>query len=256
MSDLARGWSLAWSEEFDGTAGGPADPRTWRAETGGGGWGNAELQYYTGGSENAFLDGASNLALVVRQPEPRLREDRYGGCGYTSARLISKDRVALRYGLVQARIQVPDGRGIWPAFWMLGQDIDTAGWPQCGEIDVMEILGHDPEVVHATIHGPGYSGRAGVTASHRARASLAEAFHVYSVAWEPSRIRWYLDDQLYATVTPGGLRDRPWVFDHDFYLLINVAVGGTFPGNPDTSLTLPRTMLIDYIRHYTKPSPG
>ena len=102
--------------------------------------------------------------------------------GFTSARLISKDRVALRYGLVQARIQVPDGRGIWPAFWMLGQDIDAAGWPQCGEIDVMEILGHDPEVVHGTAHGPGYSGSAGLTAAHRARASLAEGFHVYSVA--------------------------------------------------------------------------
>jgi beta-glucanase (GH16 family) len=164
--------------------------------------------------------------------------------------------VALRYGLVQARIQVPDGRGIWPAFWMLGQDIGKTGWPQCGEIDVMEILGHDPAVVHATVHGPGYSGSAGVTASHRARASLAAGFHVYSVAWEPGRIRWYLDDRLYARVTPGDLGGRPWVFDHDFYLLINVAVGGTFPGNPDTSLAFPRTMLIDYIRHYTKSSPG
>lgn len=256
MGDGVPGWSLAWSEEFDGAAGGSADPQTWRMETGGGGWGNGELQYYTDGSENAFLDGASNLTIAVHRPESWLRDDRYGGCGYTSARLISKDRVMLRYGLVQARIRVPDGRGIWPAFWMLGQDIDMTGWPQCGEIDVMEILGHDPEVVHATVHGPGYSGRAGVTASRRARASLAEAFQVYSVAWEPSRIRWYLDDQLYATVTPDDLRGGPWVFDHDFYLLINVAVGGTFPGNPDTSLTFPRTMLIDYIRHYTKPSPG
>ncbi len=256
MSDRVPGWSLAWSEEFDGAAGGLADPRTWRMETGGGGWGNGELQCYTGGSENAFLDGASNLAIVVGRPEPGLRHDRYGGCGYTSARLISKDRVSLRYGLVRARIRVPDGRGIWPAFWMLGQDIDRAGWPRCGEIDVMEILGHDPAVVHATVHGPGYCGSAGVTASHRAPASLAAAFHVYSLAWEPGRIRWYLDDQMYATVTPDNLRGRPWVFGHDFYLLINVAVGGTFPGNPDTSLTFPRTMLIDYIRHYTKPSPS
>jgi beta-glucanase (GH16 family) len=117
------------------------------------------------------------------------------------------------------------------------------------------ILGHDPAVVHGTVHGPGYSGAAGVTASHRARASLAAGFHVYSIAWEPSRIRWYLDDRLYATVAPGDLRGRPWVFNHSFYLLINVAVGGTFPGNPDSTLTFPRTMLIDYIRHYTAPAP-
>jgi beta-glucanase (GH16 family) len=256
MGDRVRGWTLTWSEEFDGPAGDPADPRAWRMETGGGGWGNGELQCYTHGSENAFLDGASNLAIVVRRPEPRLGDDRYGGYGYTSARLVSKDRVALRYGLVQARIRVPDGRGIWPAFWMLGQDIDATGWPQCGEIDVMEVLGHDPGVVHGTVHGPGYSGSAGVTASRRAPASLAEGFHVYSVAWEPGRIRWYLDDQMYSTVTPGDLRGCPWVFDHNFYLLINVAVGGNFPGNPDTSLTLPRAMLIDYIRHYTMPPPG
>jgi beta-glucanase (GH16 family) len=251
MDDGVRGWSLAWSEEFDGDPGAPADPRIWQMETGAGGWGNEELQYYTDGSENVFLDGAGHLAIVVRQPDPKLRDGRYSGCAYTSARLISKDRVALRYGLVKARIQVPDGRGIWPAFWMLGQDIDSAGWPQCGEIDVMEVLGQDPAVVH----GPGYSGAAGVTASHRAGVSLAAGFHVYCVAWEPSRIRWYLDDQLYATVVPGDLRGRPWVFDHDCYLLINVAVGGTFPGNPDSTVTFPRTMLIDYIRHYTTPAP-
>ena len=163
--------------------------------------------------------------------------------------------MALRYGLVQARIQVPGGCGIWPAFWMLGQDIGTTGWSQCGEIDVMEVLGHDPEVVHGTVHGPGYSGNAGVTASCRARASLTEGFHIYSVAWEPGRIGWHLDDQLYAAVAPGGLQGRPWVFRQDFYLLINVVVGGTFPGNPDTSRTFPRAMLIDYIRHSTS-SPG
>jgi beta-glucanase (GH16 family) len=152
------GWSLAWSEEFDGDAGSPPDPGTWRMETGNGGWGNEELQYYTDSGENAFLDGGGNLAIVVRRPELAVREDRYGGCGFTSARVISKGRVTLRYGLVEARIQIPDGRGIWPAFWMLGQDIDEKGWPQCGEVDIMEILGQDPAVLHATVHGPGYSG--------------------------------------------------------------------------------------------------
>jgi len=203
MGGDVPGWSLAWSEEFEGDAGSPPDPRVWRLETGAGGWGNEELQYYTDTGDNAYLDGDSHLAIVVRKPEPGLRDDRYGGCSYTSARLSTKDRVSLRYGLVQARIQVPDGRGVWPAFWMLGQDIDEAGWPQCGEIDIMEILGHDPAVLHATVHGPGYSGAGGIHASHHARASLADGFHVYSVIWEPGRIRWYLDDHLYAEAAPG-----------------------------------------------------
>ena len=244
-------WSLDWSDEFEGEAGSPPDPRVWRMQTGGGGWGNQELQYYTGTGENAFLDGDSHLAIVARRPDPGLRDGRYGGCEYTSARLITKDRVPLRYGLVQARIQIPGGRGLWPAFWMLGQDIDEAGWPRCGEIDVMEILGHDPAELHATVHGPGYCGAAGVHAAHRAPASLADGFHVYSVAWEPGGIRWYLDGQLYASVARRDVRGGPWVFDHDFFMVLNVAVGGTFPGDPDRALAFPRTMLIAYVRHYT-----
>ena len=235
-----RELSLIWSEEFDGPAGSPVDSDTWQPEIGGHGWGNDELQYYTGGSENASLDGAGNLAIVVRRSGPQ----------YTSARLISKDRVAFTYGLVEARIQLPTGRGIWPAFWMLGQNIDVVGWPHCGEIDVMENVGQEPEVVHGTVHGPGYSGSAGVTGSHDAGTSLAGGFHVYSVHWERDRIRWYFDDQLYSTVTPADLQGNPWVFDHDFFLLVNVAVGGTLPGNPDGSVTFSQTMLIDYIRVY------
>jgi beta-glucanase (GH16 family) len=137
---------------------------------------------------------------------------------------------------------------------MLGHDIDQVGWPRCGEIDVMENLGQDPAVVYGAVHGPGYTGGAGVTASHRARVSLADDFHVYSVAWEPGRIRWYLDDNLYAAVTPDGLGGNPWVFDHDFFLLVNVAVGGTWPGNPCSSVAFPQTMLIDYIRLYATPA--
>jgi beta-glucanase (GH16 family) len=232
--------SLIWSEEFDGPAGSPVDPDTWQLDVGGHGWGNEELQSYTGGTENASLDGAGNLAIVARRSDSR----------YTSARLISKDRVAFTYGLVEARIQLPTGRGIWPAFWMLGQNIDEVGWPYCGEIDVMENVGQEPAVVHGTVHGPGYSGSAGVTESHDADTSLADGFHVYSVNWEPDRIRWFLDGELYSTVTPADLRGNPWVFDHDFFLLVNVAVGGTLPGNPDPSVTFPQTMLIDYIRVY------
>ena len=231
---------MIWSDEFDGAAGSPVDSDTWQPDIGGHDWGNEELQYYTSGTENASLDGASNLAIVVRHSGPQ----------YTSARLISKDRVAFTYGLVEARIRLPSGRGIWPAFWMLGHNLDDVGWPQCGEIDVMENVGKDPSVVHGTIHGPGYSGAAGITASHDAGSGLADSFHVYSVNWEPGRIRWYLDEQLYGTVTHADVQGKPWVFDHDFFLLVNVAVGGTLPGDPDSSVIFPQTMLIDYVRVY------
>jgi beta-glucanase (GH16 family) len=257
MSDQVPGeiatYSLAWAEEFDGPAGSPASPATWRPETGGHGWGNAERQYYTGETANAALDGAGNLAITVRRPGPREATARYGGCPYTSARLISKNLKSFRYGLIQARIKAPAGPGIWPAFWMLGTNIDQAGWPGCGEIDVMENFGTSPAVVHGTIHGPGYSGDGGITASLDIGSPLADDFHVYSVCWEPGRIRWYADQTRYHSVTPAGLHGNPWVFNHDFYLLINVAAGGRPSQPPSTSTAFPQAMLIDYIRIYTAP---
>lgn len=253
-TDEFSDYTLAWSDEFDGPAGAPADPATWRPEVGGHGWGNSELQYYTDSGDNASLDGEGNLAIVVRRTDPQLRGSHFGGCGYTSARLISKDRVRFSYGLVRARIRLPRGRGIWPAFWMLGQDITEVGWPRCGEIDIMEHFGKEPTMIHGTVHGPGYSGDAGITASRDAGTDLADGFHVYSVCWEPDRIRWYLDDELYSTVTPGDLRGNPWVFDHDFFFLLNVAVGGTFSQTPPSSVTFPQAMLVDYVRVYTPPA--
>jgi beta-glucanase (GH16 family) len=250
------GTSLKWSAEFDGAAGSRPDPGTWQMQTGGGGWGNEELQYYTGDSENACLDGAGHLAIVARRTDPRTRADRYGGCGYTSARLASKDRMTFCYGRLEARLRLPAGRGIWPGFWLLGGNIDQVGWPQCGEIDVMENIGQHPAVVHGSVHGPGYSGQACVTASHHASGSLVDDFHVYSIAWDPGRIRWYLDDQQYAAVTPGDLRGNTWVFDHGFFVLVNVAVGGPFPGRPDRSVTFPQAMLVDYIRLYATEAAG
>jgi beta-glucanase (GH16 family) len=244
-------WPLAWAEEFNGPAGSPADPGTWRPETGGHGWGNSELQYYTGETANAALDGAGNLAITAARAGPDLATERHDGCQYTSARLITKNLRSFRYGLIRARIKLPAGRGIWPAFWMLGTDIDVAGWPSCGEIDVMENFGTNPGMVHGTVHGPGYSGASGITASLDTGSPLAGGFHAYSVCWEPGRIRWYADQTLYHTVTPADLHGRRWVFDHDFYLLINVAVGGRPSQPPDRSTAFPQAMLVDYIRVYT-----
>jgi beta-glucanase (GH16 family) len=252
MGDRIRegAYRLTWSDEFDGAPGTPADGRTWKAETGGSGWGNQELQYYTDEPGNAALDGAGNLALVVRRVNPELARRRYGGCGYTSARLVTRDRVSFRYGLIRARIKIARARGIWPAFWMLGQDIGQSGWPGCGEIDVMEHFGTGPATVHGTVHGPGYSGPGGISASRAAGPSLGRDFHVYSVAWDPGKIAWYVGDELYHAVTPADLNGKPWVFDHDFFLLINIAVGGTASVPPGKAVTFPQTMLIDYIRVY------
>ena len=245
------GYSLAWAEEFDGPAGAPASTRTWRPETGGHGWGNAELQYYTAESANAALDGKGNLAVTVHRTDPRQAAACYGGCQYTSARLTSKNLQSFRHGLIQAKIKLPSGRDIWPAFWMLGTDIDTVGWPDCGEIDVMENFGANPAVVHGTVHGPGYSGAGGITASLDTGSPLADDFRLYSVCWEPGRIRWYTNQALYHTVTPADLNGHPWVFNHDFYLLINIAVGGRFSAAADASTPFPQVMLVDYIRVYT-----
>lgn len=244
------GYSLAWADEFDGPAGAPPDPETWWRETGGHGWGNAELQYYTDENSNAALDGAGHLAVTVRRADPDLAAARYGGCGYTSARLASKDLKSVRYGLIEASIKIPGGRGIWPAFWLLGTDIDQAGWPGCGEIDVMENFGTGPAMVFGTVHGPGYSGDQGIGGELAAGAPLADDFHAYAVHWEPDRIRWFFDGTLYHTVTPAGLRGNPWVFDHDYYLLLNVAVGGTASVPPDSSTPFPQAMLVDYVRVY------
>ena len=249
-TDFFRKNSLVWAEEFDGAYGSPPNPGVWQAEVGGHGWGNEELQFYTAGTENAHLDGNSNLAIIVRRSKPQLRHQLYGGRKYTSARLISKNRLTTAYGLIQARIKIPTGNGIWSAFWMLGQDIDEVGWPNCGEIDVMENFGKDPLAVHGTVHGPGYAGMSGLTHRYLAKSRLSDDFHIYSVDWEPGRIRWYFDDTPYATIRIHDVQKNPWVFNHEFYFLINVAVGSGFFSEPDGTVAFPQTMLIDYIRIY------
>ena len=244
---LAGDRILVWSDEFDGPREAPPDPSKWRHETGGDGWGNDELQHYTDELANACLDGKGNLAITVHRLGPELaprNHDRQ----YASARLFTKGLAGFSYGLVQARIKLPAG-GLWPGFWMLGRDIDEVGWPACGEIDVMENFGDDMAVVHGTAHGPGYS-EPGITASHNAGESLARQPHVYTVSWEPHEIRWYLDHHLYAALGPDDLGGKPWVFDHEFYLLLNLAVGGTFSATPGPSVPFPQVMLVDFVRVY------
>jgi beta-glucanase (GH16 family) len=257
---------LAWRDEFDGPAGAPADPARWAADTGGGGWGNQERQYYTAGAANAALDGAGALVITARAepaggaPAGAARRCWYGPCRFTSARLKTKGIFAQTYGRFEARLRLPRGQGIWPAFWMLGADIDAVGWPASGEIDVMENIGREPDVVHGTVHGPGYSGAGGLGAADTlaagpgGRRAFADDYHVFAVEWEPAEIRWLVDGRVYGRLGPAGLpAGARWVFDRPHFLLLNVAVGGAWPGEPDATLELPQRMLVDYVRVYRRP---
>jgi beta-glucanase (GH16 family) len=245
-------WKLVWSDEFNGPNGSAVDVSKWVSETGGGGWGNDELEYYTSRLENASQQDG-NLVIKVLQ-------EKYVGPGdatrnYTSARLKTLGKFSQAYGRFEARIKIPRGQGIWPAFWMLGDDIDKSGWPACGEIDIMESIGKEPALIHGTIHGPGYSGANGIGDPYSLPADqrFADDFHVFAVEWEPNAIRFYVDEHLYATRTPSDLpKGTKWVYDHPFFLLLNVAVGGGWPGNPDASTVFPQTMLVDYVRVYDR----
>ena len=234
---------MEWADEFDGPAGSPPSD-AWIPELGP--RGARKLQRYT--AANAALDGHGNLAIEARR-EP--------AGDVTSARLVTKDRVHVRYGRIEARIKVPSGQGMWPAFWMLGADIDAVGWPACGEIDVMEYVGSRPTVVHATVHGPGHAGiEHGIGAAHDAGVPLADDFHVYAVDWSADRITWRLDGAAYRTLDRADAPRGARVFDHDCYLLLNLAVGGAWPGNGTNDPALPATMLVDWVRiHGAAASP-
>jgi len=235
-------WVLDWSDEFDGAA---LDRTRWVAETGGGGWGNQELQHYTARPENLRVEGG-NLVIEARR-------EAYGGNAYTSARIKTAGLVERTYGRYEARIKVPKGQGMWAAFWMLGNDFPTAGWPACGEIDIMESIGKEPRAIYGTVHGPGYSGANGVGGRMQAAADFGDDFHVYAVEWEPGELRWYVDGTLFRTTTPAQLPGK-WVFDHPFFVILNLAVGGNWPGPPDASTEFPKRMLVDYVRIYRRGS--
>lgn len=235
------GWVLDWSDEFDGHV---LDRTKWVPETGGNGWGNDELEFYTARPENVRVDGG-NLVIEAR------RED-YGGRHYTSARIKTAGKVERTFGRYEARIRIPRGQGIWPAFWLLGADVGKVGWPRCGEIDVMENIGREPGIVHGTLHGPGYSGDHGIgKPSVLDRGAYADDFHVYAVEWEPREIRWYRDGILYHTARPDTVKGD-WVFEHPFFVILNLAVGGGWPGNPDATTVFPQQMLVDYVRVYRR----
>jgi beta-glucanase (GH16 family) len=249
-------WSLAWSDEFDGPLNSPIDSSKWTAEVGGNGWGNQELEYYTNRIDNAYQ---SNGSLVIKALKETYTGSDNVTRNYTSARLITKNKFTAKYGRVEARLKIPFGQGLWPAFWMLGDNIDAVGWPNCGEMDIMENIGREPSIIHGTLHGPGYSGGNGLTSSYSLtnNQKFADDFHVFAIEWEPGVVRFYCDDILYKTKTTADLPPgTTWVFDHPFFLILNVAVGGTWPGSPDAITVFPQTMSVDYVRVYQRTTPS
>jgi beta-glucanase (GH16 family) len=242
---------MTWSAEFNGPDGSPPNPAKWTPMGGGNGWGNNELQYYTSRPKNIHVERGY---LIIEA----FKEDFTGSDGirrhFTSARLSSQGLFAQKYGRFEARIQIPAGQGVWPAFWLLGDDYSTVGWPACGEIDVMESVGKEPGSIRGTLHGPGYSGSTPITTAYSLpKGRFSDGFHLFAVEWEPQIIRFYVDGELYASKTP---RDLPagsrWVFDHPFFVVLNLAVGGDLPGSPDESTVFPQRMLVDYVRVYAR----
>jgi beta-glucanase (GH16 family) len=243
-----RDYQLVWEDNFDGSAGESPDATKWVYDLGrgpnGDGWGNQELQIYTDKPENVSLDGEGNLAITVLSTGT-----------FTSARIKTEGQFDQAFGRIEARMKLPYGPGIHPAFWMLGADFSQIGWPECGEIDIMELKGQEPNIIHGSLHGPGYSAGNSVSKTYGlANARFDTDFYVFAIQWGPDFIEWYVDDKIYQRVTPDDVPGE-WVFDHPFFMLLNVAVGGTFVGFPSEGTIYPQTMLVDYVRVYREVNP-
>jgi beta-glucanase (GH16 family) len=235
---------LVWQDEFDTE--GAVNSNNWTHEIGTGtnGWGNNELEYYTDRSENATVQ---NGLLVISA-----KNEEFNGSSYTSARIITKGKFEQTHGRFEARIKLPSGQGIWPAFWLLGDDSNGSEiWPQIGEIDIMENVGDEPTKIFGTVHGPGYSGGESIGKSYELQNDRFDAgFHVFGIEWGQNYINYYVDDVLYNQITPDDVTGE-WVFnDGPFYIILNVAVGGSYPGSPNASTVFPQNMLVDYVRVY------
>jgi beta-glucanase (GH16 family) len=244
-------WTLVWSDEFNGAAGAAPDAANWNSELGNkeaDGWGNHELEYYTAAPRNAWQDG-NGLLIIQAQKTPNAGPCWDGSqCSYTSARLQTRGKVDFTYGKVEARIQVPAGQGLWPAFWTLGE---TGDWPASGELDIMEYIGKTPNAVYGTAHGPGYSGANGLSKPLQSNTPYASDFHVYTLIKRPNEVSWQVDGVEYHRITPASLpAGGTWVFEKPLFILLNLAVGGDWPGSPDASTVFPAQMKVDWVRVY------
>jgi beta-glucanase (GH16 family) len=236
-----EGFKLVWHDEFDGKT---IDPANWTYDLGGGGWGNGEAEYYTDRPENARIE---NGMLVISG----LRE-KYMGSYYTSARLKTQGLQAFQYGRIEARIKVPPGAGMWPAFWMLGSNFNGKNWPDCGELDIMEYVGREPDLIIGTMHGPGYSGALGLSKWNRQKYDIADDFHTYAIEWDANQVSWFYDGAMYSTYTRKDVGDRPWVFDQKFFIILNLAIGGQLGGVIGLKTVFPAQLLVDYVRVFQR----
>lgn len=238
-----RNYVLVWSDEFDDTAVTTLNASKWTYDLGTGqnGWGNNELQTYTQNSQNVRIDVTGNLVITARK-------DMAGN--YTSARIKTQGLFTQKYGRIEARIKTPTGAGIWPAFWMLGSNIDSVSWPQCGEIDIMEQKGKFSNITYGSIHGPGYSGGQAITTPYALQNNRFDmGYYVYAVEWGADRIDFFVNDYLYKRITPADVPGE-WVYNQPFFLILNVAVGGNFVGSPNDFTPFPCSMFVDYVRVY------
>jgi beta-glucanase (GH16 family) len=240
-------WQLSWNDEFDGTAGTLPDATKWVFDigTGNNGWGNNELEYYTNRPENISKDGKGNLVITA------IKES-YQGSSYTSARIKTIGLLEQQYGRFEARIKTPYGQGLWPAFWMLGNNVATATWPLCGEIDIMELKGQAPSSMSSALHGPGYSGANPILSPYTLINDRFDTdFHVFAAEWDENKIDFFVDGYLFKRVSKSDVEAKgKWVYDHPFFLILNLAVGGDFVGPPNSQSTFPQKMTIDYVRVY------
>jgi len=237
-------WRLVFEDDFSGPAGQLPSDKRWVFDIGGHGWGNQQLEYNTDRPENVSLDGNGNLAITAR-------EESFQGNEYTSGRIKTQGKFAYSKGRFEARIKLPVGQGIWPAFWMLGSNFGQVGWPDCGEIDILEYRGQEPRIAHGSLHGPRYSGGSAVTGRFNSSEDFNDSFHVFAIEWDNTGITWLIDGAAYQTFTPESIPPgADWVFNHRFFILLNVAVGGHFVGSPDDTTVFPQTMLIDWVRVY------
>lgn len=237
--DFYVGYDLVWGDEFEGSS---LNLNDWTYEVNGDGGGNNELQYYTDRIDNSFLSDG-NLVIEAKK-------ETYSGRNYTSARIVTKDKQLFQLGRVDIRAILPEGQGIWPALWMLGNNISNVGWPACGEIDIMELVGHDPSTTHGTIHsGPQGQGYSNYTGGHHTLSSgkFSDEYHVFSLIWEYNSIKWLVDDTEFFSITNADVTGA-YPFNDQFFFIFNVAVGGNWPGAPDATTVFPQRMIVDYVR--------
>jgi len=237
-------WQLVWQDEFAGPEGQLPDSAKWAFDIGTD-WGNLQLEYDTHRPENVSLDGNGKLRIIAR-------EEQYQGSAYTSGRINTRGLFSHQHGRFEARVLLPIGAGIWPAFWMLGADFPGVSWPNCGEIDIMEYRGQEPSVLVSSIHGPGHAGDDAISGRHIAQGgALNEQYHVFGIEWSDDSIAWFIDDKQYHRVERGDLPSQArWVYDHPFFILLNVAVGGRWVGPPNAGTVFPQTMWVDWVRVY------